>query len=349
MNLKFKEYSSIENVERKKEINLIIQQGHSTGQWVVSEKIHGANFSFWITKDEIKCARRSGFLGEDSAFFNFQDVKSACEKSLRDIFDYVVSIDAGVECVTIYGELFGGNYQHPDVERTYMAMSVQKGVYYNPGNKFMAFDMVLRGETSNRVMNDTFVHTTCDMFGLAHVPILFKGTFEECLQYPNEFQTRVPEFYGLPAIENNIAEGVVIKPVEPKFFWNGSRVILKNKNEKWSERAKKQKSCSDSNKENKFDFELTVEASKLLEDVLTYVTENRLRNVLSKMEAITDRMFGMIVGNMNRDVMADFLKDNKDAFMVLEDKERKMITKRMGNSVMTLVRDNFVNILDNDF
>ena len=51
--------------------------------------------------------------------------------------------------------------------------------------------------------------------------------FEECLKYSNLFQTKIPEMYGLEPIENNIAEGVVIKPVKDLRFGNGQRVILK--------------------------------------------------------------------------------------------------------------------------
>ena len=36
----------------------------------------------------------------------------------------------------------------------------------------------------------------------------------------------------------NIMEGVVLRPKNPAFLSNGARVILKNKNNKWSEKNK---------------------------------------------------------------------------------------------------------------
>ena len=349
MEIKFKEYSSIENIERTKEINTVIQQGHSAGEWVVSEKIHGSNFSFWVTADGIRCAKRTDWLGDNSSFFNYQDVRDTCATALIRMFEAAAVNIEGPTCMTVYGELFGGNYPHPDVERAYMAVSVQKGVYYHPANRFMAFDIVLRGESFNTVLDCDTVLRMCEDAGLPHVPVLFRGTFDECMAYPNEFQSKVPEFFGLPALEDNLAEGVVLKPAEPRFYWGGGRVILKNKNSKWKEKATRQKRARDTNKENNFEFELSPAATELLDEILAYVTENRLRNVLSKMEEITDRHFGMIVGNMNRDIMEEFLKDFRDQFMSLDEKERKYLSKQMGHAVMTLVRANFVNIIDKNY
>lgn len=357
MELQFKEYSSIENVERTKEINTIIQQGHTAGEWVVTEKVHGANFSFWLDDAGIRCAKRTDWLGEGSSFFNFQDVRDSLAEALRRMYFEIKSAVLPNLCgMTVYGELFGGHYPHKDVERAYMAQMVQKGVYYHPGNKFMAFDIVLHetaGEdgtdVKHTVMDHDFVCESCEAFGIPHVPVLFRGTFDECMKYPNEFQSKVPGIFGLPPLEDNIAEGVVLKPAQPRFFWGGGRVMLKNKNAKWSEKSKKQRPNKDANRENNFEFTPSEPAQELLDEILTYVTENRLRNVLSKMEQVTDRHFGIIVGNMNRDIMDEFLKDFKERFVSLEEKERKFITKKMGHEVMTLVRKNFVNILDGQF
>lgn len=357
----FKEYSSIENVERTKEINTIIQQGKAGGEWVVTEKVHGANFAFYVSADDIKCAKRTSnksnsnptdWLTDDSKFFNYQDIRDRLAPMLRHMFQTIKQeLAPDMEYMTLYGELFGGNYPHPLVERSYMAMCVQKGVYYHPGNQFMAFDLVLHSDTYHSVQSHGVLVSLCSRCNVHHVPVLFKGTFQECLEYSNEFQTKVPEMFGLPPIEDNTAEGVVIKPCIPDFFWNSGRIILKNKNAKWSEKAHKERpnKQKDANALNKFDFEPTQECQDLLAEIMTYLTENRLRNVLSKMEKITDRQFGMIVGNMNRDVMDEFLKDFKDRFVALEEKERKMITKRMGNASMELIRSNFLNILDGNF
>lgn len=44
----FKKYNSIENSYRQKFLNYIVEQGKAAGEWTVSEKVHGANFSFVV-------------------------------------------------------------------------------------------------------------------------------------------------------------------------------------------------------------------------------------------------------------------------------------------------------------
>ena len=75
-----------------------------------------------------------------------------------------------------------------------------------------------------------------EQFDLLYAKPLFSGSFKDALEYQNDFQTTIPGILGLPEIEDNIAEGVVIKPENAMFFHDGSRLILKNKNAKiWRE------------------------------------------------------------------------------------------------------------------
>ncbi len=341
----FKKYSSIENTYRKKEIDRIVEQGNSSGLWRVSEKVHGANFSFWYDGKDMKCAKRTGFLGEGSNFFNWHDVRMDEQPKIEKLWEYLKGIHGeDLKEVVIYGEIFGGSYPHPDVERDHNAMTVQKGVFYSPSNLFYVFDIKVNGS----FVNEHVKGDLCERFNFLWDEPLFEGTFAECLEYSNTFITTIPKKLGLPDIENNYCEGVVIKPVEVKRSWAGSRVLLKNKNDKFAEVTKK-KSGKCKIKKPKEEIKLSPEAETLLETILTYVNENRLRAVLSKMEAITDKCFGKLVGNLSKDVIEDFLKDHKDAFMALPDKERKYITKIPGRIGAEMIRKDFLNIIDNTY
>lgn len=360
--MQFREYSSIENTYRQKEIDTIIQQGKAGGMWRVSEKVHGANISFWYDGKELKCAKRTGFLGEGSNFFNWQDVRmdeqpkieklwkylletmKVTKHTFKDEADKIQTIEHPIIGIVLYGEIFGGNYPHPDVPRDYCGMTVQKGVYYTPSNLFYCFDIKINGS----FINETLKGELCEMFNIFWDKPLFEGTFEECINYKNEYQTTIPGRLRLPDIENNICEGNVIKPIEPAWLWCGSRVILKNKNEKFAEVTKKS-SGQKIMKVDKQEVILSEKAIEMLEMLLSYVNENRLRNVLSKMEKVTDHQFGLIVGNFIKDVMEDFLKDHRDNFIVLDIKEQKYIPKRVGNECTILLRRNFLNIIDGTF
>ena len=43
----FTKFPSLENTYRQKEIDKIVMM-EIKDQWVVTEKVHGANFSFWV-------------------------------------------------------------------------------------------------------------------------------------------------------------------------------------------------------------------------------------------------------------------------------------------------------------
>ena len=172
---------------------------------------------------------------------------------------------------------------------------------------------------------------------------------KECIIYPNDGTSKVHSYFGLPEIADNIMEGVVIKPVTPAFFFNRERIIIKNKNDIFKERARKKESVNP-NKENRLDFEMSEDGKLMCVEVLTYVTENRLRNVLSKVQGgITHKMFGPLLGMFSKDVLADFMKDNAEEYSKLEDRERKRVTKAMSEVASTMLRENFVNIIDNNF
>lgn len=332
--MKFKKYNSLENSYRTKFVDRIVETGNSGGQWIVTEKVHGSNFSIWFNGTELRTASRSGFIGEDQNFFNSNQVKDRLTSNMKNLWN---ALDA--KEITIFGELYGGNYPHENVEKDNNSKSVQSGIWYNPNIDFYAFDLVIDGEyypyeDAVKILQE---------YGFFVAEILFKGTFEQCLEYTNEFQTTIPKILGLPEIERNICEGVVLKPNITKFFIDGKRVIVKNKNEKWNEKGK---SKTPKVKET---ITLSQESEYLLGELISNVTENRLRNVLSKFGPVTDKDFGKIMGLMVKDVYEDFFKDHKEAYESLDKAESKELQKLLGSETANLIRSNFLNIVDGVF
>ena len=68
----FRKYAEIENVERKKYTDHVFEQGFGDEIYIVQEKGHGSNFSVWANDDVIKFAKRSGFIGEEEAFYGYE-------------------------------------------------------------------------------------------------------------------------------------------------------------------------------------------------------------------------------------------------------------------------------------
>jgi len=328
----FKKYNSIDNSYRNKTVSKI-QMEFGNHVFIVQEKIHGANFSICYDGKEFKYASRNDFLEDDNNFNNYKKIKDDLESAISTLFQA-----QDFEEIRIYGELFGGSYPHPDVPKVNTS-KIQKGVFYHPDVKFRAFDMYINGKLANMGL---FV-ILCREFKIPFIPVLYRGSLEDCLKFPNDKESEIHQLYKLPKIEDNIMEGVVIKTVDPCYFGNGSRAILKNKNEKFTEKAAKGVNSTP-------EEQLSETGEKLKDELLSLVTENRLRNVLSKIDQeITMKSFGMLMGLMNKDAKEEFNKDFAVQFEELGKSENKRINRNFSDLIASLIRKNIANIIDGEF
>lgn len=305
----FKKYNSIENTYRSAFLERIESQGLSGGEWVVTEKIHGANFSFWYDGSTFKVASRNQFV--DGSFYNCQDV---IDKYKQNIIDMYTKYMLEGQVLTVYGELYGEG--------------VQRGVFYKDHKDFCAFDVVCDGyiqdfDCASKMLKE---------FNVPVAPFVFQGCLQECLELDNTFDSLIS------GKEDNTAEGFVIKPLSVKYLSNGSRVILKNKTEKFSEKSKRVKVP--------VNLTLNEQEQKMLDNLLCYITENRLKNVISKIGSVTTKDFGKLVGLLNQDVLDEFSKDNS---FDKKSEEYKKISKLFNKEISNLIRSNFLNIIDGVF
>lgn len=330
----FKKFPDIENSYRLTFLDVMKDEGLDSGLWNVTEKIHGSNFSMWFDGTEMKTAKRGSFLNPTDNFYMFQKVMAENEKAIYGLYILMKSKKIKFTELAVYGELFGGVYPHPDIDKLPTAKQVQKGVYYHPDNKFVVFDVVIDGVFLN--------HQWIEMAksaGFFTLPIIHMGPLETCLQVDPVFLSHL--FEDLPKIENNFAEGVVIRPNEPKFFHGGSRAILKNKNPKFAEKGPKVAKEPPP--------ELSRDALFLFDELNTFIVENRLRNVISKFGEVGQKDFGALMKDFTGDVLKDFNVTYQEAFEDLDVEEQKRLTKHLGKEAADLIRVNFLNIIDGRF
>lgn len=328
----FKTYNSIENAYQTRVIDQIKLQGFGNEVFIVQEKVHGANFSFFTNGKEIKIAKRTAFIEKDEKFYNAHQILERYRKNVIDVFEKVKTIYPNIETIVIYGELFGGGYKHKEVEPIKVAIKVQKGVEYAPHNEFYGFDIKLNGTTylDTDIVNQIFKET-----GFFYAKILFQGTLDEALTFPNVFDSKIPAWLGLPEIEDNMCEGTIIKTLKTKYFGNGSRVILKNKNEKWTEKSKMVKKDRPAQKEVHF----SESAQNIWEEIQKYATSNRLNNVVSKIGEFEPKMIGKMIGLFAQDILEDFEKDFPQVFLIIEKEEQKRINKKLNSLVINIIKD----------
>ncbi|WP_336961237.1 RNA ligase, Rnl2 family [Chryseobacterium contaminans] len=333
----FKTYNSIENAYQTRMIDQIRMQGFGDEVFIVQEKVHGANFSFFTDGKEIKIAKRTAFIEKDEKFYNAHQILEQYRKNVINLFQKVKTIYPNVETVVVYGELFGGGYKHKEVEPVKDAIKVQAGIEYAPFNDFYAFDIKLNGVTylDTDIVNSIFEET-----GFFYAKTLFEGTLEEALNFPNVFNSKIPTWLGLPEM-NNMCEGTIIKTLKTRYFGNGARVILKNKNEKWIERSKVVRKQGKTVQKT---VHFGEKAQNIWEEIQTYVTANRLNNVMSKIGEFEPKMIGKVIGLFAQDILEDFEKDFPSVFTTIEKDEQKRINKKLNAAVIDCVKEELMTL-----
>lgn len=337
--MEFKKYNSIENTYQEDFIRSIHEQGFGHLEFVVQEKVHGANLSFITDGENIRTAKRTELILDTEEFFNSKHVLAHYTDKILNLYK-ALTTDTKAKTITLFGEIFGGGYPHPAIPKDDSAKLVQRGIYYCPQNDFYAFDILI---DNDRYLDVETANAYFEKFGFVYAKTLFKGTLNDCLAYPNTFKTTIPPTYKLPELEGNSCEGVVIRPTQTMFFGSGSRIILKNKNEKWAENN----NYIDQTILSKLLHEgedLSEEANFLCEEIYKLITQNRLDNLLSKIgEVNPKRDYGKVLGLYNKDTLIDFLKNYQNTYDALEKHESKAINKFLNKHAGQLISEYFDN------
>ena len=335
--MKFKKFNSIENSYQQDFMKSIYHNDFDKVEYIVQEKVHGANFSLITDGVNVLSAKRTELISDKENFYNSKGIVSIYQDKLKALFEHL-STTRTIKSLTVFGELFGGGYPHKDVQEVRGAKIVQRGIYYNPNNDFFAFDILINGEEylDVKIANELF-----EKFNFIYAKTLFSGSLEDCLVYSNEFKTTIPEIYELPELEGNICEGVIIRPEKTLFFKSGSRVLIKNKNESWSENN----NYIDKAILNKLlneEESLSEKAEELCGKVYQYISVNRLSNVISKIGEVNPKKdFGRILGMYNKDILSDFLKEFTEEYNALEKHESKAINKFVNKHASEVINQYF--------
>lgn len=322
MTKQFTKFPSLENTYRQKEIDKILMMDIKD-QWVVTEKVHGANFSFWVYKNvetkeiDIKCAKRSGWIEEGEKFFNYKSVlekyRPMLEKLRGDVLDNFV----------IYGELFGGK--------------IQSGMCYSLEQDFVAFDMRwINEEGSLGLPLDKLTTLTLkDDYKIPVTPLIgVYDTFEEALAVEESFTSKLirQDFDGKEGHKE--AEGVVIEPNNAVYEPNGSRVYLKKKTKRFLEKGGKP------NIKHKVPMLLQESVQLKLDEALLFLNNNRFDSVVSKIGEVSIKDIGKVMGLLTQDIVVDMEKDLEQSVdLWFETKgEKQLFMKNLQKVVQDFVK-----------
>lgn len=307
----FSKYGSLTNHYDAKFITRIRNSEWATDdvEWVAREKIHGANFGFWFDGTEVKTSKRSGINGGDNFYSSWKldKYKDAVISTYSNILEEGLAEDG--DNVVIFGEIFGGSFFGEQEEGS---RQVQRGMNYHPGTEFMAYDIIVHpkgaSEDDKVILTDNQMLDVLDD-GIKVCPVVGRGTFEELLKLDNDFPSLVPEEFGLKVPEGKRAqsEGFVMKPADITVIApNGKRLIIKSKNDKFSE-------TNGSAKQAPKPIEYTEEELAIYAKFTTYLNSNRLAAVISKIGEVTWKDFGKLVGMLMSDALDEYGEDLKSS------------------------------------
>ena len=334
--LEFKKYSSIENTYNRDFVEQVMAEMPTDLQFVVQEKVHGTNVSFLCNGNDIQFAKRTSIVSDDENFYDYKELLKDYSERVSRLFVNVKTRYPDVRSISVFGEMFGGLYPHPDVPHIKQLTTIQKSIFYTPKHEFYGFDIYIFTENDEKYLTVNETNEIFEQENFLYAKTLMQGSLTECLEYPNSFESLIPKELGLPLIEGNICEGVVIRPLEPKFLRNGTRVLIKNKNKKFAEKKNIWKHLAVENQE--YSKELQV----LIDEITCFITENRLNNVISHIgEVKMPHDFGKTIGLFAKDCLEDFLKEYGKAYENLEKMEQKQLNKELNRLSTELIKRAF--------
>lgn len=304
-------------------------------KWVVTEKVHGANFSFIYENGTLKFAKRKEYLQWTDDFFGFQLVVNKLEDHILRLFEQLSNEIIGEKYI-VYGELFGGKYPHPEVDSVTDLHAIQTGVYYTPNIEFCAFDIAIEtdGSASKYYLDYETAIAYFKQFGIFHAQPLFIGKLSEAMNFNIRINSTIPKEFNLPELQDNLIEGIVIKSFNQTGNSLSSRSVVKLKNPEFDEEDKFHEA-------EKWSFipgisSKTEDLSFITEELRNYITQNRLKSAVSKigeLDMSNQLRISEIKAEFLEDVITDFNENNNGLLNDLSPDEKEWIVTRVNAEI----------------
>jgi Rnl2 family RNA ligase len=182
-----------------------VSTGDAGGPWIATEKVHGAQLVVATDGRTTRVGKRKAWLRDDEPFFGWQLLREQLTAAAH------AALSGPAHAVRLYGELNGGAYPLPDVRAPPGVSAVQTGIWYSPDLRFALFDVLVHGDDDGEYLPYAAIREVAAAADLDVVPLLRRGPRPAVEAVPTRFPTTIPDALGLPALDGNLAEGVVIR------------------------------------------------------------------------------------------------------------------------------------------
>ena len=171
--LEFKKYSSIENSFSREFMEHVVAEMPQDLEYVVQEKVHGANTSFLCDGETVRFAKRTSMLEESEQFYDYPELLERHKDRVLRLFADIKERHPGVTHISVFGEMFGGMYPHDGVKARQKVGLIQKGVCYTPDHEFYGFDIYLFTENEGHYLPVDEVNELFEACGFFYAKTLF--------------------------------------------------------------------------------------------------------------------------------------------------------------------------------
>ena len=325
--MQFERYPSLTNSYNIEDMIRLTDEVPDDENWVVTEKIHGANFQFKTSRPvcgedwDFRIGKRTGFTDDNFFKLNSSEEFLHSQEQVRVAMNLIYYTRPDVKEIEICGEVYGGN--------------IQKGIFYSRSKRFAAFDIKINGVFVNHKEYSSIIQE----YNIPSVPIIYVGSFRNAIKISNTFNSLMPNILKEDLPEgDNICEGVVIKPVNTHFISSGARVALKNRNDLWSEKA--------SMKKRKQADPLEGNDLKIYDLLSGMIDENRIESAISKIGSemkliplLLDEVQNDIIKSTKESVYEPYLKDiTVDITKDNTNKIRRLLSKRIVSLIKASIQ-----------
>lgn len=317
--MKFEKYQSLVNESMKNVGGFLRNSEVMASPAVVTEKIHGANFSVYLKKGAINFASRSQMLCPETNFMNCQRYFTPEKvKALVEFWDSLPVSDNSE--LRFIGEIYGGL----DIAGI---KPVQREVHYSGDISFKVFQIQVVGmsqQEEEEVYNYNWdsIETLCGNFGLETVPVIAKGvTFEEAYKLSTAVNSLLSDK------EDNLCEGFCIRIENPVV--GAEPLVFKKRNTDFLESKGTVKAVQNTAEQTQLGMEAMARLG-------SFVTPQRVSNVNSHHGYQSLKDFS----NLMLMVIEDVLNEYKAEYDVDLRNEPvwKEIKRSFGNQLVPLIR-----------
>jgi len=180
-------------------------------EWAITEKVHGANFSFVYTtsSNTINFAKRNCILKEDDVFFGYRSILPSTLQKIENIIKEIKDVKekiTDINTISIFGELFGKD--------------VQSGIFYSNDIHFYAFDIGIKLNDGTTFYLDFSI--SLNIFKNANIlyakPLKIVNSYQKATEYNIYFNSTIPKLLNKSIDTPNLAEGIVIRSMSGRYI-----------------------------------------------------------------------------------------------------------------------------------